>query len=222
MVNRILIVVAFLSLTVYVAVLSVKDWDKEVEEEGGLKKFLSLVPSRYFFWGVLVFLLLGAAGWVITEFDALDEKRARQEASEIRSQALQAVYSLENGERIPRDLALYSDRRQVDSILPGGARGEEIIDLDISPGTEVFLKGEIVGDSWELNCAQLPIGRLRSYTSGGTSHGNDRLIQFKKDGTFWVETQLVHGGRPGLTVGCPGHSEWIKLDYKIVEKRRVS
>ena len=62
MVNRILIVVTFLSLTVYVAVLSVKDWDREGEEEGGLKKFLSLVPSRYFFWGALVLLLLGAAG----------------------------------------------------------------------------------------------------------------------------------------------------------------
>lgn len=164
----------------------------------------------------LVFLL----GQLIIEFDALQEKREHQEALEIRSQALEAVYDLEDGGDIPSDIYEYSRKNDVAPVVPpyykeGFPDWAENVDID--PKDDIRIRASLTGNAWKTNCnGNAPMAKLTLHTPGGTWQGGSRYLGFFNErGNLRMNIRTEFGGRIDLNVGCPTRDKFLRLNYEV-------
>jgi len=220
---RALLVLVFIGVTIFAFARQFGGEKWRDSEEGGR----SWPPSKATLWtgvkwiGVpgLIVALFFLMGYVIIEFDALDEQRARQEALKTRSRALEAVYNLENGQDIPSDIYKYHEENDVGAIVPpyyGEGFPDWSEDVKIEPDDVITVKASLTGDAWKSNCGEYsPMARLTIHTPGGTLVGGNRYIAFFDEGNLEVEVKTPMGGRLEFNVGCPTKTRWLGLDYEV-------
>lgn len=200
------------------------DRGEEEDDDGGGQKNTFILKTlgfigRYSTYLIIIALLLGLVGWMFIQLDALEKRRARENAFENRSEFLRSVYELDNGENIPADIYSYSKENDIAPVVPpyDGSFPSWAQGIDIDPMDEITIRATLAGEAWRANCGDnTPMARFTTHTPNGGRHPWVNYIAFfDEQGKLRINLEKQGGGKLDFNVGCPTENGWIQLDYEV-------